>query len=369
MSILKLFMMAILLSSQLLIQLTQSSAGQSQNRQSKLSIKKKSKSAFPILMYDSDIGLGYGGKMTIKNRFQKNESFDLILFNSSKGQQWYVFTFSIPDFEIRQGEKYPLALDLKVEYDKRIKSNFFGIGNDSPDNQDFQFIREYTTFELVMSKSFTTSFVGELGYRITSYSAYDFDPDWGTITPQTPGAGESLVSLLTARVRRDTRDSQIQPRKGFRGFYSIEFSPSALGGDWDFTKHRLELSKYNSLWGDHIIAARIWLQTVTGIAPYQEMSKIGDSWTARGYKADRFLDKSMSLVSVEYRFPVFKKLGGVLFTDMGRVYKKPGDFELDDWHSNYGYGFRFYLENFVVRMDIGKSSEGSRLFFHFGHVF
>jgi len=336
--------------------------------QSKLLEKKKSFSAFPILLYDSDIGFGYGGKGTIKNIYKKNESFDLILFNSSKGQQWYSFAFSIPDFEIRQGEKYPLALDLKIEYDKRIKSNFFGFGNDSQDNE-FQFIREYAKLEFILSRAFTERIIGEIGYRLTPYSAYGFNPTWGTITAATSGAGESIVSLMTARIRWDTRDSQIHPKRGFRAFYSIEYSAPGLGSDWDYTKHRLEISRYNSIWGNHVLASRFWLENVAGSAPYQEMSKIGGSWTARGYKADRFLDKSITLVSMEYRFPIFKKLGGVVFRDLGRVYDNLNNIEFSDWHSNWGWGLRFYLANFVVRMDIGKSTEGSRLFFHFGHVF
>ena len=73
-------------------------------------------SAFPIAMYNSDIGFGLGGKGVLKNRLHKDESFDLILFASSKGEQWYVLTFSIPNREIRQGTIYPHALDAKIEY-------------------------------------------------------------------------------------------------------------------------------------------------------------------------------------------------------------------------------------------------------------
>jgi hypothetical protein len=48
---------------------------------------KRSFSGFPILMYDSDIGVGYGGKGKFVNYFGRKESLDLILFNSSKGER------------------------------------------------------------------------------------------------------------------------------------------------------------------------------------------------------------------------------------------------------------------------------------------
>ena len=44
-------------------------------------------SLFPILMYDTDIGYGYGAKAKFVNYLSRKESFDLILFNSSKGER------------------------------------------------------------------------------------------------------------------------------------------------------------------------------------------------------------------------------------------------------------------------------------------
>ena len=336
--------------------------------QSRTAEHRFSYSVFPILMYDSDVGLGYGGRGVVKNLYRRDESFDLVLFNSTKGEQYYVFAFSVPDAELRQGKEYPLALDFRVEYDKMIHSNFFGFGNATADNE-FQFIKESGKLEITLSHAFSARVIAELGYRFTGYSTYGFDPAWGTITPETPGAGESRVSLLTARLRWDTRDSQINPQRGFRAFYAVEYSPPALGGDWDFVKHRLELSAYRRFFPRHILAARLWLQGVNGPAPYTELSKIGDSETARGYKADRFMDSAMILGTVEYRFPLYRRLGGVLFLDAGRVAGSLRKLSPADWHRNWGWGLRYYLANFVVRMDVGISAEGQRLFFNFNHVF
>jgi len=75
---------------------------------------------FPIVNYDSDAGFGYGAKAFLFNQLEMNESFDLILYNSTKGERWYRFVFSIMDMQRRQGKEYPLALDLIIDYDKRI---------------------------------------------------------------------------------------------------------------------------------------------------------------------------------------------------------------------------------------------------------
>ncbi|MGZ5480323.1 MAG: hypothetical protein ACXWGZ_12060, partial [Candidatus Aminicenantales bacterium] len=41
----------------------------------------KSFSPFPIVMFDTDIGFGYGGRVKFVDYLGKKESFDLILFN------------------------------------------------------------------------------------------------------------------------------------------------------------------------------------------------------------------------------------------------------------------------------------------------
>jgi outer membrane protein assembly factor BamA len=330
---------------------------------------KPSWSAFPILMYDSDIGFGLGGKSIVKNQFRKDESFDLTLFGSTKGEQWYVFTFSVPDFEIRQGKRVPVALDVKLEYDKLLKSNFFGIGNGSKNN-DHAFPREFVKAEAAVSRAFTERLIGECTARFAHYSVYGYDPAWGTMSSAVPGSGETSVSALGVKFRFDTRDSRIHPRRGVKLEVQAETADKALGSDWNYATARMEASTYLSIFNPkHVLAVRLWAQHIDGDGPYEELSKIGDSWTGRGYKADRFLDKAMALASGEYRFPIFRKLGGVMFSDIGRVWPSLSNFGFKKWHSDCGLGLRYYLENFVARLDVGVSQEGTRIFFNFGQVF
>jgi len=149
----------------------------------------------------------------------------------------------------------------------------------------------------------------------------------------------------------------------------VDLARPEIGSDWRFTTYRLESSVYVSPARDHVVAARWWMQAVDGDAPYVELSKIGDSWSARGFKADRFLDRDMTLGSVEYRFPLYRKLGGVAFVDVGRVWHTLQAISLRDWHTDGGGGLRYYLANFVTRLDVGSSTEGTRIFLQFGHVF
>ena len=143
-----------------------------------------------------------------------------------------------------------------------------------------------------------------------------------------------------------------------------------MGSDFDFQRFFVKTNVYRQLWSPkHVLAARFWVKHVRRWAPYFLMSSLGGDETLRGFKEERFADQAMTLASVEYRFPVYGKLGGVLFVDSGRVYPTIRDVTLKDWHNNVGVGLRYYLTNFVARADIGSSDEGSRVFFNFGHVF
>ena len=52
----------------------------------------------PILSYDSNTGFGFGAKAFFLNLLKLRESFDLIIFFSTKGERSLRFDFSLPDF-------------------------------------------------------------------------------------------------------------------------------------------------------------------------------------------------------------------------------------------------------------------------------
>ncbi len=345
------------------------SASKTDTTGQEMSAHKSSSSAFPVLIYDSDIGFGLGGKGIIKNGLKHGESSDLIIFGSTKGEQWYVFAFSIPDLEIRQGTAYSKAFDLKIEFDKFLKSNFFGFGNYSKNN-DWQFPKEMTKLELTLGRAFTERIIGEIGWLFDHTSVYGYEGINPILTSEVPGTGEHLTTCFVTKLRWDTRDSQIHPHQDWKIGFNCDIASKSLGGDFDFQRYRLEINRYQKLFSAaHVLAMRFWLQQVKGTAPYYEQSIIGGGWTARGFKADRFIDRTLTISSAEYRFPIYKRIGGILFVDAGRVYSDIKKVTWHDWKTNGGGGLRYYLTNFVVRLDVGVSGEGSRIFLNFGQVF
>jgi outer membrane protein assembly factor BamA len=335
---------------------------------------KKSLSAFPILMYDTDIGVGYGGKAKFVNYLAKKESFDFIVFNSSKGERWYVFTFSIPDVEIRQGKKYPFSFDLKAEYDKYLKYSFYGKGPGSRKEDETLLAYEKKELQLKFARGFSPRFVLEAHYVLRNIGYFKIE-EGKPFTEELKDVGEQFSPFASLVVRYDTSDSQIHPRKGVRLIFQNDLASSFLGNrKASFYRLTLDFRKYYLLFGQSdVLALRFLVQEIDGdkvpLFEYSVLGGGGEMNAMRGYKMNRFQDKGKYLFNAEYRFPLWKKLGGNVFLDAGRVWPSLSAVRLDEVAVDVGWGLRYYLQNFVVRFDMGLSREGEGIYFNFGHIF
>lgn len=338
-------------------------------------IDDKTLEPLPIISYDTDVGLGYGAKAFFLNYLGFNESFDLVLFNSTKGERWYRFVFSVPDFELRQGKVYPLSLDFLVDYDKWIKNSYFRIGNDSKFENREYYTREPIEFSLTASRGFTQTFVGQFGIRYKSTKNFNFEESDDqnnliNLTRELNPYNAKYLSLFL-NLRYDTRNSFINPSRGVVLQTEGELSPKFSFTNVSFNRWGLTIQSYSKLlYPTTILALRFNFQNIYGDKiPIQNLLSLGGNQTLRGYPQDRFLDKVLAVANAELRFPIFWRFGGVTGIDLGRVWNKSSEIGFSGWHMNPNFGLRFYLETFIVRLDIGMSSKTSGFYFNFGHIF
>jgi outer membrane protein assembly factor BamA len=325
-------------------------------------------------MYDTDIGVGYGAKGKFVNFFRKDESFDLLLFNSTKGERTYILVFSLPDFEIRQGTVYPFSFDLKAEYSKLLKANFYGLGPDSNEDDLTHYTDEKKELILTFGRGFSSHFVVEAAYTLKSILYFNIEED-KSHTEKLNGVGEEYSPYASLLFRYDTSDSWIHPTNGLRLFFRNDFAAGFLGNaKSNYYRYTLDLRKYFLFIGENdVVALRLMIQHVIGRdVPIYEMSTIGggsELKAMRGYRLNRFQDRGKFLANVEYRFPLLKKLGGNIFIDWGLVWPSWGEISFNLAAKDIGWGLRYYLKNFVVRFDMGFSQEGTGIYFNFGHIF
>jgi outer membrane protein assembly factor BamA len=336
----------------------------------------RSVSPFPILMYDTDIGFGYGGRVKFVDYLRKKESLDLIVFNSTKGERWYVFTFSIPDLEIRQGRTYGLSFDLKAEYDKFLNYGYYGLGPGTSEGDRTLLTYEMINLPLVFGRGLTPHLVVEASYtpRWTRF----LDPREGAFVDEIAAlaaAGRAFVPVASLALRYDTSDSQIHPTRGLRLILQGEAAASFLGSrDASFGRLTVDLRKYARVFGPKdVLAVRALAQYVGGARiPLYDHASLGGGNTLtalRGFPLNRFLDKGKFLVNAEYRFPILWRLGGCVFADAGTVWPSLREIDLGRLAADAGLGLRFTMPDFVVRVDAAWSREGMGLYFNFGHIF
>lgn len=347
----------------------------------------KSISPLPIAMYDGDIGFGYGAKVKMVDYLGWKESFDLILFNSTKGERWYVFTFSWPDIEIRQGHSYPISVDVKAEYDKFLKYAFYGTGPDTVDADRTFFTHTTKSLQLTLGHGFSPRLALELSYALRGLTYGPAQDEFlAPVLQPLVDAGSQFVPYASLALRYDTSNSQIHPTRGFRAILQDDLSKSFLGSqDSDFNRLTIDLRKYLTVFGDvDVFAVRALVQYIGGARediPFFDLSTLGGGGTMnamRGYSQNRFLDKGKFLTNIEYRFPILwhtklilgMKLGGVVFIDAGTVWPSFSEIDLGKLAVDYGAGLRIYMPDFVVRVDVGFQPNGKMgLYFNFGHIF
>jgi len=326
----------------------------------------------PILSYDTDVGFGYGAKVFFLNPFGAKESIDIVAFNSTKGERWYRIVLSVPDFELRQGKHYPLAMDITLDYDKYINNGFFGVGNASRDEMKELYTREPLELSIVASRGWTSESVSQLGLKGRVIRNYFFQSDSG-LAVLAPALNQGTARLLSFMLnhRYDSRDSYIDPSRGTVLQAEVEHAFDAGFTNVVATRYSFTGQFYWTLfYPKSVLAMRAKWSVINGAdLPVQVLTSIGGTNTMRGSPQDRFLDNVGIVVNAELRFPIWWRFGGVFGWDSGKVWRTTGDADLTAWPSNPVVGLRLFMDTFIVRADIGLGTETTGFYLNFGHLF
>ncbi len=174
------------------------------------------------------------------------------------------------------------------------------------------------------------------------------------------------TSAVSFSLRRDSRDSLFSPTKGSDNSISVEMA--GLGGDTAYLRYIAETGWYfpfrwNTVW---VIHARVgyMMQLDWGSMPAYEKFYLGGIETIRGFKyaeisprdprtGERIGGDKFSQINLEYRFPLYKKLGlmGTLFFDAGNVY---GTYYVaPTFRTAVGTGFRWFSPMGPLRVEWG----------------
>lgn len=179
----------------------------------------------------------------------------------------------------------------------------------------------------------------------------------------------STRSLTFGRVY-DSRDNIYDPHAGKRTSYSFEWA-GFMGGDFDYRKVTADYRYYWRAGGQCVWAFNLGAGYADGNMPLSQRFSMGGSDTLRGYEDNQFRGNSMFKGTLEFRFPIIKKVQGVFFTDNGYAWDKrhENDFDFGLIKSSVGAGLRINSPLGPIKLDYGWGDNGGKFHFSFGGQF
>jgi outer membrane protein insertion porin family len=171
----------------------------------------------------------------------------------------------------------------------------------------------------------------------------------------------------------DNRDNVYDPTKGKRLSFTGTWAGHGLGGDFDYFKFVAENRLYYKVGRKHVIAVRLMGGIATGDMPYNDLFTLGGADNLRGYEDDEFRGNKMYAGTIEYRYPIAKKVQGVFFVDGGNAWggteNVPWYKDNNQFHYSGGLGFRITTPIGPIRLDYGVGDNGGKFHFSFGGKF
>lgn len=269
---------------------------------------------------------------------------------------------------IYEYDDYDANGDKVAEYDKRRKGWNLTWGHVSDEYRTNYFNFESSKESYDDHDGFETGEVMDKYLAKNNITDYH-DSDWYKAIMDNFGTTNSFTFTHVF----DNRDNYFNASKGRRISFAAQWGGHGLGGDYDFYKFTAEGRFYKALGNSHILALRLMGGYIDGDVSYGNLFDLGGSDTLRGYEDDQFKGKKMYAATLEYRFPIAKKVQGVLFTDAGSTWgidegKIPWYTDDDSLNWSVGVGIRLQTPIGPIRLDYGHGDR-NKFNFSFGTQF
>ncbi|MBS1271407.1 MAG: Outer membrane protein assembly factor BamA [Candidatus Marinimicrobia bacterium] len=199
-------------------------------------------------------------------------------------------------------------------------------------------------------------------------------PEGTALDPAAEGGQERSIAFL---FRRDTRENFLYPRQGFVLTVEPKLFGGILGGQSNFYRVEVSVSKYWPVFSNMTLAGRINLGSLHNYStngdsiPDYELFRLGGATSVRGYQTDMFErqwnstnenwipqgDRVKLIMNLELRFPIIWQFGGEIFFDAGQIASNyGGQYGLDivSISPTFGFGITFATPLGPARLDFGR---------------
>lgn len=320
---------------------------------------------------------GIGDRINIRWEFggEDNKNYDFSYTRPWLDDKETMATIQLYDITNEYAD-YNIDGDEIARYDKKRRGQELTLSRRTEDefisnyitikNRDDIYKGEADGYENDPDQYYEPQFDGSKGGSKSRYWEDYYPSDYKERRKENFGVTRSIT---LGRVL-DSRDNIYDPHEGKRISYSIEHA-GFMGGDFDFTKFTADYRYYYRAGGESVWALNLGAGYADGDMPLSQRFSMGGSDTLRGYEDDQFRGNSMVKATLEYRFPIVKKVQGVLFTDNGYAWDKrhEDDFDFGLIKNSFGVGLRINSPLGPVKLDYGYGDDGGKFHFSFGGQF
>jgi outer membrane protein assembly factor BamA len=328
---------------------------------------------FPVVAKSIETGWSFGTvgtftfRLSAKDTISRTSNLQILALYSTKKQ----LVTALAGSQYFHNENY--ILNEQVSFSS-FPDKFWGLGKNTADaaEESYKFKQYYVYLHLLRKLApglfagllFETQKVWDITY--VPGGLFDQQNILGRNGYQVAGLGGSLTY--------DKRNSAFSPDNGVFCQFSFNHFDKFWGSDYNYTNYVVDLRKYIPIGHtSQVLAFQLFSFNNAGEVPIRSLAAFGGASRMRGYYEGRYKDLNQLIVQGEYRFPVYKRFGAVLFGGGGNVSRTMTEYAINDLKFSYGAGIRFALdkkEKLNLRVDYGLGEgKNSGFYLQLGEAF
>lgn len=222
---------------------------------------------------------------------------------------------------------------------------FWGIGNNTPDSAEEQ----YQTWRMEFDDAVYWNLTGDMyaGVRFRLQHMFDLQPEAGGLleTGGITGSGGGTAAGIGLAFLVDRRDNQLFPSGGSR-YLSLSTTSfnKLVGSQYNFANIEMDARAYFKGWKDHVAAIQFYSNLNFGDPPFRMTGLLGGPQHGRGYYRGRYRDNHYFFLQGEYRFTIWRWIGGTAFAGFGDVTNDFTDLQLGNLKYSLGGAIRIRVD-------------------------
>lgn len=293
----------------------------------------------------SDIKLSQPSSLSLNSYYSENNSYGVSLKNKN----------------FFESDKNRLFINANIANDA---SYFYGLSGQSQDATNYN-SEAFSADAIWLRKVATNIYLG-FGVKGAYISPSDIDLNMANNTDQLEKDSSIGGSI---KIDYDSRDNVDNAFKGANlGFQFNQMYSNSQSETYE--QYQVYYSQYHQF--KNITGTLAWQikgEFNSDDTPFVQRANLGGDEKLRGYIEGQYVDNNMVFSQVEYRIPLYWRVGMVFWTGAGSVANDISGL-LDDTLVSYGTGFRFNIKDRVnLRADIGFGDDGAEFYLNINEVF